>query len=189
MSTRRAEEAAPGEAAPVEEETEAPPAEPRLPLEEYLPDASAWSEAAPARAERAASAAAVGMRTAQVTSISGRRVTLTLRGSQGPVQGEIAPEVDADVVADACENGDAVLVEVAEGDAPVVVGVLQTRRPKEIRLRAGTVVLEGEREILLRSGRGAIRIREDGDIEVVGSRISAASRGLFRIVGRLLRLN
>jgi hypothetical protein len=50
------------------------------------------------------------------------------------------------------------------------------------------VVLEGEREILLRSGRGAIRIREDGDIEVVGSRISAASRELFRIVGRLLRL-
>mgnify|MGYP000741516851 CR=1 FL=1 len=27
------------------------------------------------------------------------------------------------------------------------------------------------------------------DIEVVGSRISAASRGLFRLVGRMLRLN
>jgi len=99
-----------------------PPAKPRLPLEEYLPDASAWLEAAPARAERAASAVAVGIRTPQVTSISGRRVTLTLRGSQAPVEGEIAPEVDADVVADACENGDAVLVEVGEGDAPVVGG-------------------------------------------------------------------
>ena len=50
-------------------------------------------------------------------------------------------------------------------------------------------MIEAEREILIRSGRGAMRIREDGDIEVVGSRISTMSRGLFRIVGRVLRLN
>jgi hypothetical protein len=32
----------------------------------------------------------------------------------------------------------------------------------------------------------AIRV---GDVELVGSRIRAASRGLFRLVGRMLRLN
>jgi len=30
---------------------------------------------------------------------------------------------------------------------------------------------------------------EDGDVEVVGSRILTMSRGLFRILGRVLRLN
>jgi hypothetical protein len=93
------------------------------------------------------------------------------------------------VVEDARESGNLVLVELCEGEAPVVVGALQTQRPREIRLRGAVVHIEGEREVLLRSGRGAIRIREDGDIEVIGSRISAASRGLFRIVGRMLRLN
>ncbi len=56
-------------------------------------------------------------------------------------------------------------------------------------LSAGTVTIEGEREVMIRAGRSAIRLREDGDIEIVGSRISAASRGLFRLVGRILRLN
>lgn len=153
-----------------------------LPIEAYLPDPRALA-AAPARA------GAVGMRTAQVLSTAGRRALLRMRGARAEIEGEIAPEVDAEVIADACRDGDAVLVELGEGAAPVVVGVLQTRRPREIRLRAATVVIEGEQEVLLRSGRGAVRIREDGDIEVVGSRISAASRGLFRIVGRMLRLN
>ncbi|HSO00809.1 MAG TPA: hypothetical protein VLS89_21105 [Candidatus Nanopelagicales bacterium] len=152
-----------------------------LPIEAYLPDPQALASSS--------RAALVGMRTAQVIATAGRRATLRLRGTQAEIAGEIAPEVDAEVIADACTNGDAVLVELGEGAAPVVVGVLQTRRPREIRLKAATVVIEGEQEVLLRSGRGAVRIREDGDIEVVGSRISAASRGLFRIVGRLLRLN
>ena len=43
--------------------------------------------------------------------------------------------------------------------------------------------------VVLRAGRGALRLREDGDVELVGSRISTMSRGLFRIVGRVLRLN
>jgi hypothetical protein len=150
-----------------------------LSLEEYLPDGQA-----PARAT-----APQGMRTAQIASFSGGRVKIMLRGHRTAVDAVIAPEVDPELVADAHADGQGVLVEFVEGEAPVVVGILQTRKPREIRLRAATVHIEGEREVLLRSGRGAVRIREDGDIEVVGSRISAASRGLFRIVGRMLRLN
>lgn len=157
-------------------------AEPRpaaISLEEYLPASSRGpaGEAVPA------------MRSARVARVNGRKAMLLLRGNQAPVEAEIAPEVDPELVADALASGDAVLIEQYEGAPPLVVGILQTKKPREIRLRAATVHIEGDQEVLLRSGRGAVRIREDGDIEILGSRISAASRGLFRIVGRMLRLN
>lgn len=157
---------------------------PRVSLESLLDEPRVAEDASAAALD-----AAVGMRTARVTNVTGRTATILFRGRAAPMSAQIAPEVDPDVVSDACANGDSVLIEVARDAEPLVVGVLQTRRPREIRLRAATVHIEGEEEVLLRSGRGALRIREDGDIEVVGSRISAASRGLFRIVGRLLRLN
>lgn len=166
-----------------EETTDAPMAEAALPitLEELLPT--------PAPAPPAARLAGGGMRTARVTSISGRRATIALRGQAEPFNALIAPEVDPAVIADALTDGDSVLVETVEGEEPLVVAVLHTRKPREIRLKAATIQIEGDEEVLLRAGRGAIRIRSDGDIEVVGSRISAASRGLFRIIGRMLRLN
>jgi hypothetical protein len=67
--------------------------------------------------------------------------------------------------------------------------VLQRRLPSTVQLTGQTVVIDAERELLLRAGRAAIRLRDDGDIEMVGSRIMTMSRGLFRIVGRVLRLN
>ncbi len=97
--------------------------------------------------------------------------------------------MDPRVVADACANGDAVLVETVPGEEPAIVGVLLTQRPREVRLRARTIHIDGDEEVLVRAGGAAIRLRADGDIELVGSRVSAASRGLFRIVGRMLRLN
>ena len=51
------------------------------------------------------------------------------------------------------------------------------------------LTIDAAEELVLRAGRAALRLREDGDVELVGSRISAASRGLFRLVGRILRLN
>jgi hypothetical protein len=130
-----------------------------------------------------------GMRTARVASVSGRQAKIVLRGRTEALDAMIAPEVDPAVISDALANGDAVLVELAAGEVPLVVAALHTRRPREIRLKAGTIHIEGDEEVLLRAGRGALRIRADGDIELVGSRVSAASRGLFRIVGRMLRLN
>jgi hypothetical protein len=149
-------------------------------LDEILPTPAGPRPAAPAVA---------GIRTARVTGLTGRRAKITFRGHPAPVDATVAPEVDPAVVADAVDNGDSVLVEVAPGEAPLVVGVLHTRRPRAIRLKASTIEIEGDEEVVVRSGRGALRIRADGDVEVVGSRISAASRGLFRIVGRILRLN
>jgi hypothetical protein len=129
------------------------------------------------------------LRTARLLRVEGRAATIALRGARDPIEATIADEVDVEVVEEAAASGDAVLVERVPGEAPIVVGTLRTRRPREIHVRGATVHIEGDDEVLLRSGRGAIRIRADGEVEVVGSRISASSRGIFRIIGRILRLN
>lgn len=129
------------------------------------------------------------LRTARVVSIVGDSARITWRGLRDPIEAELDEGVDTEVVQKALENGDRVLVEIDPALGPLIVGVVQRRIPKKVELRGETVVIEADREILLRTGTGAMRIREDGDIEVVGSRISTVSRGLFRIVGRVLRLN
>ncbi|WP_437491583.1 hypothetical protein WME75_15895 [Sorangium sp. So ce1014] len=160
---------------------------PRVTLDDVLAEpAAAGAAPLPVRSAQPLGAA---MRTARVAAIAGRGARIVVRGSAEPLEALVAPEVDPEVIADAHARGDAVLVELCEGALPLIVGALTTQRPKALHLKATTITIEGEQELLLRSGRGAVRIREDGDIEVVGSRISAASRGLFRIVGRLLRLN
>lgn len=160
------------------------PASTEISLETFLPTPEAERVAAPAAAP-----AAPGMRTARVLAVTGRHARIALRGSVAPIDAEIAAEMDPALVADALESGSAVLIEVAEGASPLIVAALQTQRPREIRLKAAVIHLEGEEEVLLRSGSAAVRLRADGEIEIVGSRISAASRGLFRLVGRMLRLN
>jgi hypothetical protein len=132
---------------------------------------------------------APALRTARVTSMAGGSAQITWRGLRQPIAAELDEGVDSELVKRAMEGGDRVLVEIDPALGPLIVGVVQRRVPSKVELRGETVVIEAEREILLRTGRGAMRIREDGDIEVVGSRISTMSRGLFRIVGRVLRLN
>jgi hypothetical protein len=124
---------------------------------------------------------------ARVLSVGDGAATIAWRGSSGGVAARIAPEVEQELVREAADQRGAVLVE--EGSPPTIVGLLQTRRPDVLKLRAGAIHIEGEREVLVRSGRAAVRLREDGDIEIVGGRIHAASRGLFRLVGRILRIN
>jgi hypothetical protein len=131
----------------------------------------------------------VGLRTARVRAIEGRDVKLTWRGQAGDVAGAIADEVDVALIRRALERREAVLVETAPEAVPLVVGVVQTRLERNVELRGETITIDAEREVLLRAGRAAVRLREDGDLEIVGSRIAAMSRGLFRIVGRVLRLN
>jgi hypothetical protein len=162
-------------------------------FDDFLPEKPEGAEVqAPVEENRRAPAGAapsIALRSARLLELDGRSAKVMGRGSSEPMTAEIAAEVERELIAAALAQGDWVLVEYAEGQVPVIVGVLQTRFPREIRLKAAVVHIEGEQEVLLRSGRGAVRIREDGDIEIVGSRISAASRGLFRLVGRILRLN
>lgn len=185
------------EAAPVEEKL-LEPSEPAAEtiekeqdgshLEAYLPA----SPSADAQAEREAPApprVAYGIRSARLVDTHGRRATVVLRGEDEAREIDLDPDCDAAVVREALETGERVMVEADEDGAWVVVGILRSRKPEKISLSAEVIEIEADREVTIRSGRGAMRIREDGEIEVVGSRISAASRGLFRLVGRMLRLN
>lgn len=129
------------------------------------------------------------IRTARLVTAAGRAAEIVLRGERATIVAAVAEDVEADVLERAARERQAVLVEIVPNAPPLVVGVIQTRAPKTISLKGATIEIEAEREILLKTGRGALRIREDGDIEIVGSRIVAMSRGLFRLVGKMLRLN
>ncbi|MGZ3419345.1 MAG: hypothetical protein ACXWUG_08790 [Polyangiales bacterium] len=131
----------------------------------------------------------VSLRMARVHTVAKRAAEISFRGARDKVLAALAEEVETEVVAGAAASRDLVLVEVSGDAVPVIVGVVQTRIPREVTLKAGTITLEAEREILLRAGRSAFRLREDGDVELVGSRIVTASRGLLRLVGKMLRLN
>ena len=158
-----------------------------LSLEDFVPELPVAAASAPAAATSAGAIPA--LRVARLAGLAWPKAMIAWRGGAAPIEAEVAPEVEREVLAIALEERASVLVEHAEGGAPLVVGVLQTRLPREVHVKAEVVHVEGEREVLLRAGRAAMRLREDGDIEIVGSRISAASRGLMRIVGRILRLN
>lgn len=130
-----------------------------------------------------------GLRTARLVRVERDAAEVLFAGETSPRRVEIDPDVDREVVQEAFEVGDRVLCEPDADGRPVVVGVVRARKPDTIRISARKIEIEGDEELLLRSGKGALRLREDGDVELIGSRISAASRGLFRLVGRMLRLN
>ena len=100
------------------------------------------------------------------------------RGGTARVGATLAADLEIELLQEVAEDGGRVLVE--EGPAPLVVGVLQTRRPRELKLRAGTVTLSrASKKCSFAPGRAAIRLREDGDVEIVGSRILRGVAGPF----------
>ena len=121
-------------------------------------------------------------------SVSAGSVRVVVGGEELDVV--LGAGVSRELVKRSIKTRDRVLLEQTTAEAvPRLVGVVQSTIPEELILKARKIHIEADHEVLLRSGRGAMRIREDGDVELVGSRISAMSRGLFRLVGRVLRLN
>lgn len=160
----------------------------RVPLEQYLPDISVDSrDSATTPAHRTPVSS---LRSARIVAIdgNGRRATIVWRGHTDRIDVDVATDVDVALLELAQRNGDAVFVEETT-DKLLIVGVMQTRLAREVHFVADKILLDAAQEVVIRAGRAAIRLREDGDVELVGSRISAASRGLFRLVGRILRLN
>lgn len=134
--------------------------------------------------------AAPALRTARVERIKeDGQVELRFRGVVLSQTAVLDDNVQEELIAAAMQDGQPVLVEVMGGHQPVVVGVLQTRLPDKVEIKGKDIVIDAEREVLIRSGNAAIRMRSDGEIEMVGSRILTLSRGLFRIVGKMLKLN
>lgn len=172
--------------ASVTEENTLSPQTTAVSLEQFLPDLppEQLDRAAPATNHATSSS----LRSARLLAIDGRKATIVWRGHTDRFAADVASDVDLELLEHAQRNGDAVFVEVVD-DKPVIVGVMQTRLSREVHITANKILLDAAQEVVIRAGRAAIRLREDGDVELVGSRISAASRGLFRLVGRILRLN
>ena len=101
----------------------------------------------------------------------------------------IAPEVDRGLLELAARTGESVLVETGADGVPLVIGMLQTRPVGDLLLQATTITLAATKDITLVAGRAALRLRENGHVELVGTRISTISSGVLKLVGRLLRLN
>lgn len=156
---------------------------------EVEPSASALLDEVVYSARRSEAESFAAIRTARLVGLEGRDAFIAFRGAGERVRAWVAPEVELGLLDDALAAGGMVLVEHVPGEVPMVAGVLQTRRPEVLKFEADSIDLHGRKEILLRSGKSGLRLKSDGDVEVMGSRISAVSRGLFRIVGRVLRLN
>jgi len=118
----------------------------------------------------------------------GEQLEVALRSGE-PFFAAVAAEVDRSFLNQALADGQMLLSEWPERGVPLIVGVVQHRPPSKVRLAADEIELDASRELLLRSGSAALRLRASGDVELVGSRISAVSRGVMRLIGRLLRLN
>jgi len=129
------------------------------------------------------------LRTARLVELVGLDAVIAWRGSDERLRALVAHDVEPALLREAFFAKQPVLVEFAHGEVPIVVGLLQTRRSAEVVVTGERIELNAARENLLRTGRAGIRLREDGEVELVGSRVSAVSRGLFRIVGRMLKLN
>ena len=120
--------------------------------------------------------------------VNERELEVALRSGES-LFAAVAAEVDRELLNQALLDGQMLLTEWPERGTPLVVGVVHSKPPSKMRFVADEIELNASRELLLRSGSAALRLRSSGDVELVGSRISAVSRGVMRLIGRLLRLN
>ena len=160
-----------------------------LPMDAAIETRSVLDELAMATPKRVETEASPFVRSARLIHVGPLDVTIAWRGSNEELRALVASEVDRELLVEAFETRSPVLVERAGDETPVVIGLVQTRRPRDVKVTGERVEIRAEREILLRTGHAGLRLLADGEIELVGTRVSAISRGLFRIVGRMLRLN
>lgn len=132
-----------------------------------------------------AASLAPGLHIGKLEAISGRTALVSLDGVKH--EASLAPHVDPNFLRAALEDVEPVLLQKAKGGGLAVMGVLQGKFPS--RLIGDRVEVTGGSEVVVQSGKSALRLREDGVVDLIGARISASSRGLLRLVGRALRLN
>lgn len=92
------------------------------------------------------------------------------------------------------------LFEEGSPDRPVVLALMEapdspeTARvlepvPRDALVDGERVVIEADREILLRCGKGQIHIRADGTVVVRGTRLLSRSSGVNKIKGGAVQIN
>ena len=118
----------------------------------------------------------------------GRMAQVSTLGGDSEEWVAIAPHVDCDLIDRALSNR--ALALLAELNHQIhIIGLVQTSLAEQTLITGKTIVVEASEQLTLRSGRAAIALRSDGALEMVGTRIAATSRGVFRLIGRALRLN
>lgn len=123
-----------------------------------------------------------------VQSRTGKDVQVQVLGHAPSQTATIADHMDLELVDRASAEGDLALLCHVDGCLQLI-GVVQTKLPRDTVIRGRNIVVEADEQLTLRSGRAAIQLRSDGAIEMLGTRIAATSRGVFRLIGRALRLN
>lgn len=104
----------------------------------------------------------------------------------------VDPSVDPALLDEALVTGARVLVEVA--GEPVIVGALATRRaltlaPDDtVHVRARAVTVDASEELLLRSPGAFLRMK-GGEVETYGQRVAHTARELFKVLGRMVKIN
>jgi len=100
--------------------------------------------------------------------------------------------VDPALLDEAQRLGVRVVLEL--GSDPLIVGCLHTRRAVTIdaddvvRLRAAAVTVEGRDEVTLKSAGAFVRLK-GAEVETYGSRVVHTARELFKVLGRMVKIN
>lgn len=99
-----------------------------------------------------------------------------------------------------------VVFEGGNPDRPIIIGLIESvledlvamkieppptdqKKPAEARLDGKRVVLEAEKEIQLKCGKGSITIKKDGKIIIKGTELLSRSSGTNRVKGASVRIN
>jgi hypothetical protein len=129
-----------------------------------------------------------GLHIGSLVSVTGRSAIVALDGREH--EAALAEHVEVEFLRAALDAAEPVLLQSVRGPGLTIMGVLQGLQGRfPSRLVGDRVLVTGESEVVVRSGKSALRLREDGVVDLIGARISASSRGLLRLVGRALRLN
>ena len=107
---------------------------------------------------------------------------------------DVDPSVDPELLREAIRSGARVVLEPTEAGALAVVGVLSTARVLTID-RSGAVeaqvrriALSASEEALLAAPGAFIRAKRE-DIELYGRRVISRARELYRVLGRMVKIN
>jgi hypothetical protein len=141
-------------------------------------------------ADEAAPALAPGLTLGRVLGRAGDGWRVAASGGEHVVAAD--PSIDPALLDDAARSGARVVLE--GGRAPVIAGVLLTARPVTVD-RAGSVELEVKRLVvtaaesaLLRSPGAFLKVGGD-ELELYANRLVSRARELYRVLGRMVKIN
>jgi Domain of unknown function (DUF6484) len=108
----------------------------------------------------------------------------------------------------ASRQGVLLVFENADPALPIIIGLLQSqeaslfgallappseapseKRRERVRLDADSVVVEGQREVVLKSGEASLTLRRDGKVVIRGAYVETHAKGVNRIKGGAVKIN